>query len=110
MSDEDRAREDEDRIFNRSVGTLQLVERLRLALSRLTPNQMRKRPIGRPTGPVVTLAELEATVDRLARDRVKPSQSRLADAVPYSRSALSRWFQRHPEAWPALRARWRDRL
>lgn len=73
----------------------------------------RKRGPGRPRGSSLSLAELEATVDRLRRKDIrrntvhKPSQGRLAAEVPVARSTLSAWLAGHPGAWTHLRARWR---
>lgn len=69
--------------------------------------EWRKRGPGRPTGSSLTLPELEAAVDRLRRNDIKPSQGRLADEVPVARSTLSAWLTSHPGAWVNLRTRWR---
>jgi hypothetical protein len=74
---------------------------------RMTPNQLRKRRIGRPAGSTITLDELEAAVDRLRRNAVKPTQDRLAQECHIARSTLSDWLALHPGTWADLRARWR---
>jgi len=113
-TEEDRFR-DEDEAFALSLWILRreaLIDRLEANTpadkwSRLLSG---RRPRGRPPGPVkFTVADLEDAVDRLRREGVRLTQWRLAMECYIGTTTLTDFLAGHPEVWPALVARWRDR-
>ena len=109
-SDEDRAWDLQEH-YRAGVSNLLADQRIELLTSRLTPNQLKKRPIARSAGSsTFSLADLEAGVDLLRLNRDKVTQVRLARECNIGATTLKTWLRLHPGVWDALKSRGRDRI
>ena len=109
MSEEERAaRIARDYAYSKEI--LILRQREDILRERLTQNQLRGRPRGRPAGArTVTRLELERVIDRLRVDDRKVTQAVVAREYPCGLTTLKDWLRVHPGAWAELQARGRSR-
>jgi hypothetical protein len=88
----------EDEAFARSLSMLRWFDRFDLLRKRLTPNQIRAKPKGAPSGASIVDAEiLDQAVDRMRRNRTKFNVVNLARESGYGRNTILRWSKKHPE-------------